>query len=44
MIDFAPGGLLCKFRVPLNTIRPNRYDRISTLMAADATGAKGAAE
>jgi two-component sensor histidine kinase len=42
VIDFAPGGLVCKFRVPLNTIRPNRYDRISAMVAPDAAGAKGA--
>jgi two-component sensor histidine kinase len=28
-IDFAPGGFVCRMRVPLNTIRPNSYDRLS---------------
>ena len=30
VIDFAEGGFACRIRVPLNTIQPNRYDRLST--------------
>jgi len=33
VIDFAPGGFACRIRVPLNTIRPNRYDRLSASFA-----------
>jgi two-component sensor histidine kinase len=40
VIDFAPGGFACKIRVPLNTIMPNRYDRISAMLAPDAAGAR----
>jgi two-component sensor histidine kinase/FixJ family two-component response regulator len=29
VIGFAPEGFACRIRVPLNTIRPNRYDRLS---------------
>ena len=36
VIDFAPGGFACRIRVPLNTIRPNRYDRLSASLAAGA--------
>jgi two-component sensor histidine kinase len=39
VIDFAPGGFACRIRVPLNTIQPNRYDRLS----ASANGAPAAA-
>jgi two-component sensor histidine kinase/AmiR/NasT family two-component response regulator len=44
VIAFEPGGFYCRFRVPLNTISPNRYDRISALLAPDVAGARGAAE
>ena len=27
VIDFAPGGFACTIRVPLDTIRPSRYDK-----------------
>jgi two-component sensor histidine kinase len=40
VIAFEPGGFSCRFRVPLNTIRPNRYDRISATLVPDAAGAK----
>jgi two-component sensor histidine kinase len=33
VIDFAAGGFACRVRVPLNTIRPNRYDRLSASFA-----------
>jgi two-component sensor histidine kinase/FixJ family two-component response regulator len=29
VIDFASQGFACRIRVPLNTIRPNRHDRLS---------------
>jgi two-component sensor histidine kinase len=42
VIDFAPEGFACRIRVPLNTIQPNRYDRLSANLAlgsaAVATG------
>jgi two-component sensor histidine kinase/CheY-like chemotaxis protein len=39
VIDFAPGGFACRIRVPLNTIRPNRYDKLSaTLVPREAVG------
>ncbi len=34
VIGFAPEGFACRIRVPLNTIRPNRYDRLSASFAA----------
>ena len=34
VIGFAPDGFACRIRVPLNTIRPNRYDRLSASFAA----------
>jgi two-component sensor histidine kinase/FixJ family two-component response regulator len=36
VIDFAAGGFACRIRVPLITIRPNRYDRLSASLAAGA--------
>jgi two-component sensor histidine kinase/AmiR/NasT family two-component response regulator len=33
VIDFAADGFGCRIRVPLNTIRPNRYDRLSASFA-----------
>lgn len=33
VIDFAPAGFACKFRVTLDTIRPNRYDKVSPVLA-----------
>jgi two-component sensor histidine kinase/FixJ family two-component response regulator len=33
VIEFAPDGFACRIRVPLNTIRPNRYDRLSASFA-----------
>ncbi len=44
VIDFEPGGFSCRFRVPLNTIRPNRYDRVAAMPGPDAAGAKSVAE
>jgi two-component sensor histidine kinase/FixJ family two-component response regulator len=41
-IDFAPGGFACRIRVPLNTIRPNRYDRLSAMLVP-GTSAREAA-
>jgi two-component sensor histidine kinase len=29
VIDFASSGFACRIRVPLNTIQPNRHDRLS---------------
>jgi two-component sensor histidine kinase len=43
VIAFEPSGFFCRFRVPLNTIRPNRYDRISAMLAPDAASVNGAA-
>ena len=36
VIDFAPGGFACTIRVPLDTIRPNRYDKASPVIAQRA--------
>jgi two-component sensor histidine kinase/ActR/RegA family two-component response regulator len=36
LIDFAPEGFACRIRVPLNTISPNRYDRLSATLAPGA--------
>jgi two-component sensor histidine kinase/AmiR/NasT family two-component response regulator len=33
VIDFAPEGFSCWIRVPLDTIRPNRYDKASPVIA-----------
>jgi two-component sensor histidine kinase len=41
VIDFAPDGFACRIRVPLDTIRPNRYDRVSTMLGP--AGAPGVA-
>jgi two-component sensor histidine kinase len=44
VIDFARSGFACRIRVPLNTIQPNRYDRLSAGFApAAAAAAKEAA-
>lgn len=50
VIDFAPSGFTCTIRVPLDTIRPSRYDKASPFLAQRATSqaprattAKGAA-
>jgi two-component sensor histidine kinase/CheY-like chemotaxis protein len=37
IIDFAPAGFACQIRVPLDTIRPNRYDKASPVLAEHAT-------
>jgi two-component sensor histidine kinase/AmiR/NasT family two-component response regulator len=37
IIDFPPSGLVCKIRVPLDTIQPNRYDKVSPMLAEHAT-------
>jgi two-component sensor histidine kinase/CheY-like chemotaxis protein len=37
VIDFAPGGFACRFRVPLDTISPNRYDRLSATLVPGNT-------
>ena len=36
VIDFSPGGFACTIRVPLDTIRPNRYDKASPVLAQRA--------
>ena len=33
VIDFAPEGFSCRIRVPLDTIRPNRHDKTSPVIA-----------
>lgn len=33
VLDFSPGGFACKLRVPLDTIIPNRFDRVSPMVA-----------
>jgi hypothetical protein len=43
VIDFARGGFACRIRVPLDTIRPNRFDRVSAMLAPDAAGSEGVA-
>jgi two-component sensor histidine kinase len=40
VIDFARGGFVCRLRVPLNTIQPNRFDRLSS-STADAEETAG---
>ena len=39
VIDFAPEGFACRIRVPLNTIRPNRHDRLSASFAPSSSAA-----
>jgi two-component sensor histidine kinase/CheY-like chemotaxis protein len=36
VIDFSPGGFACTIRVPLDTIRPSRYDKASPVLAQRA--------
>jgi two-component sensor histidine kinase len=43
VIDFAQGGFACRIRVPLNTIQPNRYDRLSAAFAPPSAPANEAA-
>jgi two-component sensor histidine kinase len=43
VIDFARSGFRCRIRVPLNTIQPNRYDRLSVGSAPASAVAKEAA-
>jgi two-component sensor histidine kinase len=33
VIDYAPGGLACAIRVPLDTIRPSRFDKTAPAIA-----------
>lgn len=33
VIDFAPSGFACRIRVALDTIVPNRYDKVSPVLA-----------
>jgi two-component sensor histidine kinase/CheY-like chemotaxis protein len=42
IIDFAPSGFACKIRVPLDTITPNRYDKVSPMLAQRAPQAVSA--
>ncbi|MBX9589997.1 MAG: response regulator [Hyphomonadaceae bacterium] len=37
VIDFSPSGFACTIRVPLDTIRPSRYDKASPILAQRAT-------
>ena len=39
VIDFAPEGFACTIRVPLDTIRPTRYDKVSPLLTKRMGGA-----
>jgi hypothetical protein len=41
VVKFAPEGFACTIRVPLDTIRPSRYDRASPILARE-TGALAA--
>jgi two-component sensor histidine kinase len=43
VIDFSPEGFACKIRVPLDTIRPSRYDKASPMPSTSrvASIAKG---
>jgi two-component sensor histidine kinase len=36
VISFARSGFSCRIRVPLNTIRPNSYDRLSAAQMAES--------
>jgi two-component sensor histidine kinase len=36
VIDFAPGGFSCRIRVALDTIMPNRYDKVSPVLSQHA--------
>jgi two-component system CheB/CheR fusion protein len=38
VIDFAPEGFSCRIRVPLDTIRPNHYDKTSPVIAEHRSG------
>ena len=40
VIDFAPEGFSCWIRVPLDTIRPNRYDKASPVIAQHAAASQ----
>jgi two-component sensor histidine kinase len=42
VIDFAPEGFACRIRVPLNTIRPNRYDKLSASFVPGSTASREA--
>jgi two-component sensor histidine kinase len=41
VIDFDRDGFACRIRVPLDTIRPNRYDRVSAMLGSGAAQAEG---
>ena len=43
VIDFDRSGFACRIRVPLNTIQPNRYDRLSAAFDPASAAAKEAA-
>jgi two-component sensor histidine kinase/FixJ family two-component response regulator len=43
VIDFARSGFACHIRVALNTVQPNRYDRLSAGFAPAVAAAKEAA-
>jgi two-component sensor histidine kinase len=43
VIDFARSGFGCRIRVPLNTIEPNRYDRLAVGFVPTCAAAKEAA-
>jgi hypothetical protein len=43
VIDFARSGFACRIRVPLNTIQPNRYDRLQAAGCAPSALANEAA-
>jgi two-component sensor histidine kinase len=37
IVEFAPAGFACRIRVPLDTIRPTRYDGISPMLGQCAS-------
>lgn len=41
IIDFAPGGFACTIWVPLDTVRPSRYDKSSPMLARRAANQAG---
>jgi two-component sensor histidine kinase len=43
VIHFAPGGFVCRMRVPLNTIRPTSFDRLSAAFVPGAAAVTEAA-
>ena len=44
VIDFGPEGFACRMRVPLDTIRPTTFDRLSATSVSDAVRASAGAD